>query len=381
MPVPTLITDLTTSAATNSPAGSESAISNDDYLRAHAAFLAQLRNGSAFTTLSPTVAVRVNGATQGQVGTRAGGGSGITANASFDDMIVDSTAASGLSIISGPASLGGVAFGDSANAAIGRIVYDHATDTLQQWANGSEGMRMSSGRNVSIGRTADGGVKLLVDRLGSGTIPTLTAGTVATFAGCSSAGSAAIVSTLSGNTGLGGIYFADTDADARGRVQYDHNSDTLSLWSVGAQAVAIGASLATFTPEIVASAGVTSNGDMRVGSIGMLGYMGGTGGMVTQATSKSTAVTLNKQCSEITMNSAALASNAVVSFTFNNSYIGFHTGINVTVKSGAAAGGSYHVSVDNQASGSCRISVRNMTGGSLSEAVVLTVMLLSCTTS
>lgn len=43
MPVPTLISDLTTTPGTNSPAGSESAKGVvDDYLRAHAAFIAQL---------------------------------------------------------------------------------------------------------------------------------------------------------------------------------------------------------------------------------------------------------------------------------------------------------------------------------------------------
>lgn len=42
MPVPSLITDLTPVAATNSPAGSESPGTADDYFRAHAAFIAQL---------------------------------------------------------------------------------------------------------------------------------------------------------------------------------------------------------------------------------------------------------------------------------------------------------------------------------------------------
>ena len=47
MPVPSLITDLTTVAATNSPTGSESPATADDYFRAHASFIAQLRD-SAF---------------------------------------------------------------------------------------------------------------------------------------------------------------------------------------------------------------------------------------------------------------------------------------------------------------------------------------------
>lgn len=43
MPVPTSITDLSTTAASNSPAGADAVFPNlDDYLRAHAAFIAQL---------------------------------------------------------------------------------------------------------------------------------------------------------------------------------------------------------------------------------------------------------------------------------------------------------------------------------------------------
>lgn len=43
MPVPASITDLSTTAGSNSPPGSESPATLDDYLRAHAAFIAQLR--------------------------------------------------------------------------------------------------------------------------------------------------------------------------------------------------------------------------------------------------------------------------------------------------------------------------------------------------
>lgn len=44
MPAPTLITDLSTTAASNSPAGSETPSVLDDVQRAHAAFIAQLRD-------------------------------------------------------------------------------------------------------------------------------------------------------------------------------------------------------------------------------------------------------------------------------------------------------------------------------------------------
>lgn len=51
MPVPSAITDLSTTAASNSPAGGESARGTiDDYLRAHASFIAQNRAGTSATT-------------------------------------------------------------------------------------------------------------------------------------------------------------------------------------------------------------------------------------------------------------------------------------------------------------------------------------------
>lgn len=49
MPVPSSIADLSTTAGSNSPAGSESPSLIDDYLRAQASFIALLRDQTAFT--------------------------------------------------------------------------------------------------------------------------------------------------------------------------------------------------------------------------------------------------------------------------------------------------------------------------------------------
>jgi hypothetical protein len=55
MPVPSAITDLSTTAASNSPAGNESARGTiDDYFRAHAKFIAELRTGAVATTANVT---------------------------------------------------------------------------------------------------------------------------------------------------------------------------------------------------------------------------------------------------------------------------------------------------------------------------------------
>ena len=101
-----------------------------------------------------------------------------------------------------------------------------------------------------------------------------------------------------------------------------------------------------------------------------VGYSTGTGGTVTQATSKSTGVTLNKRCGQITMNNAALSAAAEVSFTFTNSTIAA-TDVVVTAISSGATAGAYNTHVDAIAAGSCRISITNFSAGPLSEAIVL----------
>ncbi len=106
-----------------------------------------------------------------------------------------------------------------------------------------------------------------------------------------------------------------------------------------------------------------------------VGYSTGTGGTVTQATSKSTGVTLNKRCGQITMNNAALSAAAEVSFTFTNSTIAA-TDVVVTAISSGATAGAYNTHVDAIAAGSCRISITNFSAGPLSEAIVLNFVVI-----
>ncbi len=64
MPTPTVITDLSTTAANNYPAGSDSPAVLDDVQRAHAAFIAQLRDGKGFSnpvTLASGTATDIGG--------------------------------------------------------------------------------------------------------------------------------------------------------------------------------------------------------------------------------------------------------------------------------------------------------------------------------
>ena len=102
---------------------------------------------------------------------------------------------------------------------------------------------------------------------------------------------------------------------------------------------------------------------------GQLGYSTDAQGAVTQLTSKSTGVTLDKSCGQITMNNAALAGTTNVTFTLTNSLIGVKDVLVLNVYGGTS--GSYNVWVSGLAAGSATITVRNITGGSLSEAIVI----------
>jgi hypothetical protein len=128
-------------------------------------------------------------------------------------------------------------------------------------------------------------------------------------------------------------------------------------------------------------AALDSSGNLTVNSVAEIGYGTGSGGTVTQATSKSTAVTLNKPTGQITMNNAALAASTTVGFVLNNTVISNPDAVVVAVQSGAADYSAYNVWSANMGGGGVRIFVRNVSGGSLSEAIVLNFCIIKGATS
>ena len=104
-----------------------------------------------------------------------------------------------------------------------------------------------------------------------------------------------------------------------------------------------------------------------------IGYSAAAQGVVTQATDKSTGVTLNKSAGRITMNNAALAGGAVASFTLTNSLLSTNDTIIVCVSSNTtgSAAGAYTAYVSYLSAGSALISLRNLSATSYSEAVII----------
>jgi hypothetical protein len=117
------------------------------------------------------------------------------------------------------------------------------------------------------------------------------------------------------------------------------------------------------------TSGITATSVVANSATG-IGYTTGSGGSVTQLTSKATNLTLNTLSGQITMNNAALASGATVSFTCTNSSISSTDTVNVQVAQGSYTPSNYRVNA-YPTNGNFIIAVTNWSGGSLSEAIVL----------
>jgi len=108
-----------------------------------------------------------------------------------------------------------------------------------------------------------------------------------------------------------------------------------------------------------------------------LGYTAAAQGTVTQATDKTTAVTLNKSAGRITTANVQLNANTAVSFTLNNSLISANDIVITNISAGGTAA-AYTTYVSSMTTGSAVITLRNMTGGNLTEPVVINFALIHC---
>jgi hypothetical protein len=105
------------------------------------------------------------------------------------------------------------------------------------------------------------------------------------------------------------------------------------------------------------------------GTAAGIGYATGAGFSVIQATSKSTAVTINNISGQITMFGNALGSTASVSFIVNNTTVDA-TDVPVVAISGGTTF-NYLISVNEVGTDYFRITVRNVSGASRSEELVI----------
>jgi hypothetical protein len=87
--------------------------------------------------------------------------SGASVDGSADELVIEGSGNSGLSILSGTSSIGGMVFGDSGSSGKGQVNYHHNGDYMYFVADGAEKMRIESGGTVEIKSGTSGLVQFI----------------------------------------------------------------------------------------------------------------------------------------------------------------------------------------------------------------------------
>lgn len=139
------------------------------------------------------------------------------------------------------------------------------------------------------------------------------------------------------------------------------------------------ATLAQRISDLATAIGTRIKAEARVAT-GPLGYATGAGGTATQATNKTTAVTLNKLTGQITLAAGSLASGASATFVLNNNLLVASDQLIVTHHA-VGTFGAYGLAGRVTGAGVASITVRNNTAGALNEAIVLKVTAIRAPTA
>lgn len=140
---------------------------------------------------------------------------------------------------------------------------------------------------------------------------------------------------------------------------------TTGTWSGNA----VTATSATTAVDVTGSAvvsGAISSSSPTAG----IGYASGAGGAVTQTTSKSTGVTLNKMSGTITTHNASLAAGAQVSFNLSNTSLISANDI-LLLNYSAPSGSNYSIFHTTSAADTAVITIRNNSAGALAEVITI----------
>lgn len=161
------------------------------------------------------------------------------------------------------------------------------------------------------------------------------------------------------------------------KTRLDQISDNFSELKAHTHDGTDGDGSSAITPVSVTASGLIKSTSASAG----IGYATGAGGTQTQGTSKSTSVTLNTICGQITTHNANLNAGASVIFQLANSRIAAGDVAIVNVADNAATDNVYRIEVAMIGAGFINLRLTNTSGGNLAEAVRINFAVIKAVTS
>lgn len=153
---------------------------------------------------------------------------GGTVNSNADNIVIEENANAGMSVLTGNTNAGYYAFGDPDNNFMAYINYDHNTDVMGFYTSGSTVMSINAGR-VGISAAADLGDGLHIKTADSGASVSADADELV----IENSGNSGLA-ILSGASSSGHIDFGDSGNSSAGRIQYNHSTGAILLYTEGA---------------------------------------------------------------------------------------------------------------------------------------------------
>jgi hypothetical protein len=179
----------------------------------------------------------------------------------------------------------------------------------------------------------------------------------------------AIATIGSAGAGTAYGYFTNINTSGSGNTNWAYYSQGTANNAFAGNTRFGGVTAPVSTVDVTGSIAATTT-ILSSGATSGVGYSTGAGGTVTQGTSRTTGVTINKMCGKITLFSSTTTAGTFSSFTVTNSVVDATDAVIVNISSGATVD-RYGVSVTAVAAGSFRIQIHNIAAVTPAEIPVL----------
>jgi len=146
-------------------------------------------------------------------------------NANADELVIEGSGASGMTILSGASDSGNIFFGDSGGSIQGQFTYSHGTNSFVFTVDSNEQFTIDSSGRVGIKNAPDLGTGLHIKTADSGASSVSADADEAVIEGSENAG----ITILSGPTSVASIHFGDVDASNVGKIEYIHSLEAVRL--------------------------------------------------------------------------------------------------------------------------------------------------------